>query len=653
MPSFPFSWPSSSSELESLFSSSAARPGPTEQNFSAFYGPTDQELGVNKSTNKKFDSLFSSDDRPAGGFRQETMTEAPYGPPAPIDENSPFVGPNDEQLSVNRSVNRNFESLVSDGGSFRQEIMTEAPYGPPAPGAAVTAEDFDFDTPPGQFANAGRRVSDPASTYFDFDSPPGDVGPTNAGVAIPAFDPSGVPLKGQEELNLLTRSVGDLPFSPPAEASAAGASSPWGGYTKEWAKFDEMIGAPQRGELIKASPRDNTFGTGGFEKNPFEDRPPRTEQEKEQSYYDQNKQLDEIENELAGRNAEKAIDTRPFQGLSDPIKDSANYPIVMSMMDAVIHDKVAPGDYKSYFSGDRTGSSKSESGGTGAEFNKPIQFQFAPESIEVNDTMSWSKTNSMGREHPLHQFNSVDVQQVTFSTLLFAPHAKMKTAGDLLRFVKTLEILKKPVPSLGRPPSFSLRCGNMFIGGDEMKPGRFIVTSVMKSFKNFGTGYEEEIGFIGQQTVYRALERGDLKEALANYNLSSRTGGYAHMVEIKVTLESFDPSTVGSLLPDSEKEKRALNQSIHVVARAGEEWESVAKRVYGSPVYGEAIRRGFPKDLSPVSGKTYVLPNRDQLVFPTDGPESGPLTETPEVFQLLAQTSDLRLRPFYSGVVIG
>lgn len=271
-----------------------------------------------------------------------------------------------------------------------------------------------------------------------------------------------------------------------------------------------------------------------------------------------------------------------------------------------------------------------------------FDFQFAPDELTENISQVWAEGHSLGRKNPLLMWIRGEAQTVEFEAMLHTPSERFPDANDMIEFVNRLRTdCQADLFYLGRPPLWQLTWGDL----------------------DFGTVAIESIGGIRYQNMqfqrqqatedsrgFSSLEFRKLSDLRAYRDRSLEDGPVLHelprSVRFQLKLKKFEEFHFRETDPNARE-----RQTTYVAVKQNEEWEHIAKRVYGEASLGEVLRKRYPGVDTPVPGLIVPVQDKDQIIGTFLGAESIPLAKTSESMAVLRETFQQRARPVYSAIL--
>lgn len=206
---------------------------------------------------------------------------------------------------------------------------------------------------------------------------------------------------------------------------------------------------------------------------------------------------------------------------------------------------------------------------TDLEGGPSIEGQFAPTSLTENMVAQYAETATLARSQPILQFQGNGPHTVTFDAKLWAYSQGVLGLGSQT-IEDAIDAIKSTVqidPDLGRPHIYSFNAGETFVLDS------CVVTSVG------GIRYDR----------MRPLD------------------GSHRGVTFSITLQEFVPYDTSLTGTGAE--------SLVLALRENEGFENLARRVYGDPTPGEALRRRNPDKVVPEVGDLIHLPAKPKLML--------------------------------------
>ncbi len=220
---------------------------------------------------------------------------------------------------------------------------------------------------------------------------------------------------------------------------------------------------------------------------------------------------------------------------------------------------------------------------TSQDDGKVIEGQFMPTDLVQNISANYAQISTLGRAQPILQFQNDELETITFTARIWAPHQGVAGLGaeTIEEIVDDIKALPRKDPDLGRPKIWE------FTAGESLA-----LVCIVKSIG--GVRYDR----------MRPLD-GTLR-------------GVTFSMELW-RFDEYDVSLSGG----------AGAESLVLAFKENESFESLGRRVYGDPNVGEPLRRRNPSLVVPTAGDLVHLPPKQNLTvgFSLE-PVSVPLART-------------------------
>jgi hypothetical protein len=217
----------------------------------------------------------------------------------------------------------------------------------------------------------------------------------------------------------------------------------------------------------------------------------------------------------------------------------------------------------------------------GGDIAGEFLFQHAPANITINHGQKYPEGAGFGSIQPFIQWVGGELESLSFDAYFhFEPYMAAKEgsffreSGALRKHVEQLIEAAKKNRNLGRPLLWKFVWGRFVFG-----PAVLIVG-------------QEQL----QSVQWTHDQEGSPGRGILEADVVRQT--------VQVTLKKYRKFDYEVTNPDAPK-----SNTIYAEAHAGDQWEHLAKRIYGSAVYGQSLRLRFPAVPRPQSGITYPLPN--------------------------------------------
>jgi hypothetical protein len=236
-----------------------------------------------------------------------------------------------------------------------------------------------------------------------------------------------------------------------------------------------------------------------------------------------------------------------------------------------------------------------------------LEGQFPPQSLVENVSGAWGEQATLGLDQPILQFLRGEKETISCDVKVWAEHQGILGTGlgaeDIQETVDEIRDLPRADPDLGRPHVYLFSVGEQF----------------------------------SQQVIVKSV-------GAIRYDRMRSSDGTLRGVLFSFELWRYEPYSVVDLV---------TGESLIAHARQGDSYESIAWRVLGDAILGEALRRRNPDRYYLEEGDEVHVPKASILRAELDlNPQSLPLKSGDAQRQLYLDTLETHGVDYESHIVV-